>query len=82
MIIQNGIGNINAATTIVTPILSLVKVYPMNVTIEPKESRLKETSIVKTSQILTVSKLRLEKRLGKLNKEKMEEVNKALKLSL
>lgn len=54
----------------------------MNVTIEPKESRLKETSIVKTSQILTVSKLRLEKRLGKLNKEKMEEVNKALKLSL
>ena len=82
LIIQNDIGNINAATTIVAAISSSVKVYPMNVVIEPKESRLKETSIVNTSQLLTVSKLRLEKRLGMLNQEKMEEVNKALKLSL
>ncbi|MDD3656688.1 MAG: type II toxin-antitoxin system PemK/MazF family toxin [Atribacterota bacterium] len=82
LIIQNNIGNKNAATAIVAAISSSVKLYPINVIIETNESGLKETSIVKTSQILTVSKLRLEKKLGKLSKEKMEQVDKALKFSL
>jgi mRNA interferase MazF len=82
LIIQNNIGNKNAATTIVAAISNSVKLYPMNIIIETNESGLKETSIVKTSQILTVSKLRLEKKLGKLSKDKMEQVDKALKLSL
>ncbi|MDP2992192.1 MAG: type II toxin-antitoxin system PemK/MazF family toxin [Deltaproteobacteria bacterium] len=38
--------------------------------------------MVKTSQILTVDKKRLERRIGRLSKEKMEEVNEAIKLSL
>jgi mRNA-degrading endonuclease toxin of MazEF toxin-antitoxin module len=54
----------------------------MNVKIETHESGLKKTSIVKTSQILTVSKLRLEKRIGELTSEKMNQVNQAIKLSL
>ncbi|MBW1796582.1 MAG: type II toxin-antitoxin system PemK/MazF family toxin [Deltaproteobacteria bacterium] len=37
---------------------------------------------VKTSQILTVDKKRLEKRIGRLSKEKIEKVNQAIKLSL
>jgi mRNA interferase MazF len=54
----------------------------MNVKIEAKESGLKKTSMVKTSQILTISKLRLQKKVGKLNKEKMEQIDQAIKLSL
>ena len=38
--------------------------------------------MVKTSQILTISKIRLEKKLGQLGEEKIEEVNQAIKLSL
>jgi mRNA interferase MazF len=82
LVIQNNIGNENAATTIVAAISGSLKLYPMNVLIEPNESGLQETSIVNTSQILTVSKLRLEKKLGKLARDKMEQVDKAIKLSL
>jgi len=82
LIIQNDIGNEKAPTTIVAAISSSVKLYPMNVKIEPDESGLNDISIVKTSQILTISKLRLEKKLGKLSKEKMEQIDQAIKLSL
>lgn len=82
LIIQNDIGNKKASTTIVAAISSSVKLYPMNVKIEISESGFSETSIVKTNQILTVSKLRLEKKIGKLSKEIMEEVNHAINLSL
>jgi mRNA interferase MazF len=82
LVIQNDIGNEKAATTIIAAIFSSVKLYPMNVKIETHESGLKKTSIVKTSQILTVSKLRLEKKIGKLSNEKMNQVNQAIKLSL
>jgi len=82
LVIQNDIGNEKASTTIVTAISSSVKLYPMNVEIKPPEGGLAKPSIIKTSQILTVSKERLEKRLGTLGKEKMGEVDRAIKLSL
>jgi len=82
LIIQNDIGNEKASTTIVAAISSSVKLYPMNVKIEPHESGLHDISMVKTSQILTISKIRLEKKLGQLSEEKIEEVNQAIKLSL
>ncbi len=82
LIIQNDIGNKNASTTIVAAISTSVKLYPMNVKIEPHESGLHHVFIVKTSQILAISKIRLEKKLGQLSKEKIEEVNQAIKLSL
>ncbi|MDL1983856.1 MAG: type II toxin-antitoxin system PemK/MazF family toxin [Deltaproteobacteria bacterium] len=56
--------------------------YPMNVKIDPPEGGLERPSIVKTGQILTVSKERLEKKLGRISAKKMEEVNRAIKLSL
>jgi len=82
LIIQNDIGNEKAPTTIVAAISSTVKIYPMNVEVKPPEGGLELSSIVKTSQILTVSKERLEKRLGKLTNEVMDEVDRAIKLSL
>ena len=82
LIIQNNIGNEKAPTAIVAAISINVKNYPMNVVVSPPEGGLKSSSIVKTSQILTVSKERLEKRLGGLSDELMDKVDRAIKLSL
>ena len=82
LIIQNDIGNEKAPTTIVAAISSTVRIYPMNVEVRPPEGGLKRPSIIKTSQILTVSKERLEKRLGSLTNDRMDEVDRAIKLSL
>ena len=82
LVIQNDIGNEKASTVIVAAISTSVKIYPMNVKIDPPEGGLERPSIVKTGQILTISKERLEKRLGRISAKKMEEVNRAIKLSL
>jgi len=82
LVIQNDIGNEKASTTIMAAISGSVKIYPMNVKLDPPEGGLKRPSIVKTGQILTVSKERLEKKLGQISAEKMQEVNRAIKLSL
>jgi mRNA interferase MazF len=82
IVIQNDIGNDKAATTIVAAISSTVRDYPMNVRIRPPEGGLERPSIIKTSQILTISKERLEKRIGSLSQESMDEVDTAIKLSL
>jgi mRNA interferase MazF len=82
LIIQNNIGNEKSPTTIVAAISSSIKLYPMNVGIQPPEGGLATPSMVKTSQILTVDKDRLEKRLGNLSKSTMIRVERAIKLSL
>ena len=82
LVIQNDIGNKKAPTTIVAAISSSVKVYPMNVPINPPEGGLDHPSIIKTSQILTISKERLEQRLGRINGDSLNEVDRAIKLSL
>jgi mRNA interferase MazF len=82
LVIQNDIGNKKAPTTIVAAISSSVKLYPMNVEINPPEGGLNHPSIIKTSQILTVSKERLERRLGQINSASLNEVDRAIKLSL
>ena len=80
LVIQNDIGNEKAATTIVAAISSTVRVYPMNVQVTPPEGGLERPSIIKTSQILTISKERLEKRLGSLSQKRMDKVDRASKL--
>jgi mRNA-degrading endonuclease toxin of MazEF toxin-antitoxin module len=54
----------------------------MNVQITPPEGGLDHPSIIKTSQILTISKVRLEKRLGRISGDSLNEVDNAIKLSL
>ncbi len=82
LVIQNDIGNEKAPTTIVAAISGTVRVYPMNVPVRPPEGGLERPSIIKTGQILTISKERLEKRLGTLTQKRMDEVDRAIKLSL
>ena len=54
----------------------------MNVKVNPLEGGLDRPSIIKTSQILTVAKQKLEKRLGRLSETRMDDVDRAVKLSL
>jgi mRNA interferase MazF len=82
LVIQNDIGNEHGPTTIVAALSTTVRIYPMNVLIEPPQGGLTKPSIIKTGQLLTVSKDRLEKRLGRIEEKKMEEVDQALRLSL
>ena len=82
LIIQNDIGNEKAPTTIVAAISSTVRRYPMNVELGPPEGGLTHPSVVKASQILSVSKQRLERCLGSLSNDRMNEVDEAIKLSL
>jgi mRNA interferase MazF len=82
LIIQNDIGNEKSPTTIVAAISATVKIYLMNVKINPAESGLDKTSIIKTSQILTISKERLMKKIGRVGRDTMQTVSTAIKLSL
>jgi mRNA interferase MazF len=82
LVIQNDIGNDHASTTIVAALSTTIRIYPMNVLIEPPQGGLTKPSIIKTGQILTVSKDRLEKKLGLIEDKKMVEVDRALRLSL
>ena len=82
LVIQNDIGNEHASTTIVAALSTTIRIYPMNVLIEPPQGGLTKPSLIKTGLILTVSKDRLEKRLGLIEDKKMVEVDRALRLSL
>ena len=82
LVIQNDIGNEKAPTTIVAAITKSTKSYPMNVLVNPPEGGLDYPSTIKTSQILTISRERLERSLGHLATSRMKEVDRAIKISL
>jgi len=56
--------------------------YPVNVLIRSPEGGLKHDSIVRLDQIRSVDKERLKGRMGVLSMETMEQINRALEISL
>ena len=83
LIIQNDIGNhYSRAVIIATCSTADVKPYPFIVPVKKEESGLPEDFHVNLSAILTIDKSRLGNRCGELNKEKMIEVDAAIKSSL
>ena len=84
LVIQNDIGNKEAATTIVAAITSKFgpELYPVEVLIEAPEGGLEADSVVRLDQIRSVDKARLVKRLGRLNPATMREVSRAIAISL
>lgn len=86
VIIQNDIGNKYSPVTIIAPISSIkeiTKPLPIMIEIDKEESGLSENSYVDCGQIRTIDKeKRLIAKLGSLNKSKMCEIDKALKISL
>lgn len=84
LVIQNDIGNREAATTIVAAITSRFgpDLYPVEVLIEAPEGGLDADSVVRLDQIRTVDKGRLVRRLGRVSAGTMREVDVAVGISL
>lgn len=86
VIIQNDIGNKFSPVTIIAPISSIkeiTKPLPIMIFLENGEGGLNEASYVDCGQIRTIDKgKRLITKFGSLNKSKMNEIDKALKISL
>jgi mRNA interferase MazF len=96
LVIQNDIGNRYSPTTIVAAITRTIpqENYPFLVIIEPEDSGLPERGVVNCAQIVTVQQAGLNSRLrpprgqtvlrpiGRLDGQKMAEVNVALRYNL
>lgn len=86
VIIQNDIGNKFSPVTIIAPISSvkeITKPLPIMIFLKKSEGGLSKDSYVDCGQIRTVDKdRRLISKFGTLDKSKMLEVDKALKVSL
>ena len=84
VIISNNVGNQYAERVIVAPLTTanVDKVYPFEVKLAEGEGGVAQTSKVLLDQIRTVDKSRLGRRLGTLPAARIEEVNRAIRLSL
>ena len=83
-IIQNNIGNELAPTTIVAPITTrhYDKEYPTNVRLPKAAGILKEDSTILLSQIRTIDKSRLGKKVALLSPLYIEKMDEAIRSSL
>jgi mRNA interferase MazF len=82
LILQNDTGNEYAATTIVAAITTTIKLYPVTVLLKARGSGLKKDSTVNLAQILTVDKNRLKKKLGSIDENLMQKIDRSLCVSL
>lgn len=84
LIIQNDMGNRHSPTTIVAPMTSRIgkKFFPTNVDLEPVDTGLMSASRVCCEQIRTIDKRRLLSLMGAVCEEKMQQVDKAIAISL
>ena len=82
LVIQNDVGNRFSPNTIVCAITRTIKTYPVDVVVETSESGLQHRSNVNCSLILTVTQDRIISRSRKLPPERLEDVDKALKISV
>ena len=84
LVIQNNIGNEVSPTVIVAPLTTkkFSKEYPTNVRVKKGIANLKEDSAVLLSQIRTIDKNRLERKVGNISGELLKMVDEAIKISL
>ena len=84
LVIQNDVGNEYAPTVIIAPFTtkSFTKYYPTNVNVLEGTAGLREDSTVLLSQIRTIDKNRLERKVGHLPPALMQQVDEAIKASL
>jgi mRNA interferase MazF len=85
IIIQNDVGNRHSPVTIVAAITSKLSVtpYPVEVVVSPsKGNGLSMPSAIELSQIRSVDRERLVRRIGALDAATMRRVDEALKISL
>ena len=83
LIIQNNLGNKHAPTTIVLPLTSRLgkKPLPTHIIVDTS-CGLSCESVALCEQIRTIDKSRLTTKLGQVDKATMDNIDKALKISL
>ena len=83
VIIQNDIHNEYSKLTIIAPLTSknTSSIYPTEVLI-PKEQGVETDSKILLSQIRTVDKRRLVRRVGRINSETQAQIDEAIRISL
>ena len=83
VIVQNDVGNRNANTTIIAPATRTHRGYPFEVLVEAGDSPFESDSSVRLDQIRVVSvDSRIHSVVGRLDEQRMAEIDDALKLSL
>ena len=84
VVIQNNLGNKHSPTTIIAPITSRnsKNLLPTHIPLVQGEGGLSSNSLILLEQVRVVDKQRLKNRFGILSEDKMEQVNKAIKISL
>jgi mRNA interferase MazF len=84
VVIQNDVGNEAAPTVIVAPLTtkSFTKHYPINVHVPRGIAGLKENSTILLSQIRTLDKTRLDRKIGRLPPSYIKQVDQAICISL
>ncbi|MFC1808188.1 type II toxin-antitoxin system PemK/MazF family toxin [Candidatus Omnitrophota bacterium] len=84
LIIQNNIGNKHSPTVIIAAFTTqfLHTHIPTNVVCRKSETGLDRDSAINLSQLRTISKERLKKKVGSLNEKLIKKVNIALVVSL
>ena len=83
LVVSNDINNQHAATVTIIPITSTTeKIYPFEVFLRAGEGGLTNDSKAKANQIRTIDKLRLKRRLGKINEEILKEIERAILIHL
>ncbi len=84
VIISNNVGNQFAERVIIAPLTTanVTKIYPFEVKVEIGEGGASQTSKILLDQIRTVDKTRLGAKLGALPLPRLEEINRAIRVSL
>jgi mRNA interferase MazF len=84
LILQNDITNRNSTITIVTAITSQFEepLYPTEVMVSPPEGGLTVPSVALLNQIRSIDRRRLVRRLGRVTAATMEQVDRALRISM
>lgn len=82
LVVQNNVGNRHSPTLVVLPLSTAKKNYlPTHIHICGSKS-LPKDSIVLAEQIRTIDRYRLREYVGSLDKEIMDEINRAMKISI
>ena len=84
IVIQNNTGNEMAPTVIIAPLTTkkFLKEYPTNVHVKKGVADLKEDSVILLSQIRTIDKNRLGRRIRAVSGEFLKIIDEAIKISL
>jgi mRNA interferase MazF len=83
LIISNDVANARATRVTVVPLTGTIRRMAIVVIVDPdKENGLEKQSLIRIPDICTFDKLRLKKRIGAIGKDKLNEVDRKLRLHL